>query len=238
MSKWLRAAALCALLGIAPAVAMAAGGFAFFSDTVNWSQTPPLYYTVIGGPPNTCGTLVTLRNGNWLFSANWICTDANGSVLKGPWYWSNTPGDQYDTNLRIAWNDGTSTNTLVHWWDKTCPTNARTSADGSPPSAWSGRATDTFYGAGFNSDWTHIYTTFKDTGTSLCWLPGHTAYDAACNSVDATHPVAGRPTLDWSNPQIPPVSAHVSGHSYQWKTCMTDGDTACGIYCISYNFTR
>lgn len=238
MSTRLRTAALCALLTLTPAAAMAGGGFAFLSDTINWSQTPPLYFTVVGGPPNTSGNLVTYRNGSLLVSPNWISTDANGNVTKGPWYWSNTPGDQYDTQLYIAWADGTKTNELTHWWDKTCPTNAFKSAAGAPPTAWTGRATDTQYGAGFHANWTRIYTTFKDTTTSLCWLPGHTAYDAACSAVDATHPTAGRPTLDWSYPAIPAVAAHVTGRSYEWTTCMTDGDTRCGDYCISYPFTR
>lgn len=237
MTRRLRSLAFSALLGFLPAAAMAAGGFAFLSDTINWSQTPPLNYTVVGGPPNMCGSLVTYRNGSWLVSPNWICTDGNGSVTKGPWYWTNTPGDQFDDDLYIAWNDGTRTNTVDHWWDKTCPTNARTSAGGAPPAALSGRATDTPYGAGFNVNWTRISTVFKDTTTSLCWLPGHTAYDAPCNSVDATTPVAGRPTMNWSHSAVPPASAHVTGHSYRWTTCMTDGDTLCGDYCIFYDFT-
>jgi hypothetical protein len=60
-------------------------GTAYFSNTINWSQTPDLYFTVIGAPPSVCGDLVTTRNGSLLVGQDWICTDANGNVTRGPW---------------------------------------------------------------------------------------------------------------------------------------------------------
>src|SRR5215210_2398665 len=72
MRERFQLAALCALLSLVPAVAGAAGGIAYVSDTINWSQTPPLYFSVAGAPPNTCGALVTVRNNQYIFSPGWI----------------------------------------------------------------------------------------------------------------------------------------------------------------------
>ncbi len=238
MRKRFQFAALCALLSLVPAVAGAAGGIAYVSDKINWSQTPPLYFSVAGAPPNMCGMLVTVRNGQYLFSPGWICTNASGTATKGPWTWANTPGDQKDWNAYIEWTDGTKTTTFEHYWDKTCPVISRTSANGAPPTAWSGSAIDNVHGAGFHPNWTRIYTIFEDRNTSLRWLPGHTGYDAASGTVDATFSGQYSTFGYWSNPQIPPAGAHVTGHTYAWTTCMTDGDALCSLSCLSYEFTR
>lgn len=237
--KRLRSAALYTLLSLVPAVAGAAGGTAYVSDTINWSQTPALYFSVAGGPPNTCGALVTTRNGQYIYSPGWICTNANGVATKGPWTWANTPGDQKDVNTHIEWTDGTETNSFDHYWDKTCPTHSRTSAGGTPPTTWRGTASDNVWGAGFHPNWTQFYTIFEDLTTGLRWLPGRTAYDAASGTVDATFSGHYRTSGTWENTQIPPPSAHVTGHTYAWTTCMTDGDALCSLSCLApYQFTK
>ena len=236
MKETFRLLALCAFL---PAAVHAAGGVAYVSDTINWSQTPDLYFSVAGAPPNTCGAFVSTRNGQYLFSPGWICTDANGNATKGPWTWAGTPGDQKDDNAYIQWTDGTKTNTFDHWWDKTCPVLNRANVTGAPPASWSGTASDNRYGAGFHPNWTRIYTVFEDRTTGLRWLPGQAGYDASSGEVDATFSGQYSTFGSWSNPQIPPSGAHVAGRTYAWTTCMTDGDVLCSPTCLApYVFTR
>ncbi len=231
---------LLAVLVLLPGAATAqTAGNAFFSSTINWSQTPALYYTVAGGPPNTCGALVSTRNGVPLRANGWLCTDANGSAIKGPWTWANTPGDQTDIDLRIEWPNGTSTVWRNHYWDKTCPTYGRTSPGGSPPTSFYGTGTDGQWGAGFNPNWTFVITIFEDTTltevfeTRTVWKPGLSGYtltdDYFSPDLWVYPSVTGIPghSLTWNSPQVPPPSAHTSGHKYRWYICVTDGDQRC-----------
>jgi hypothetical protein len=241
---------ISAVLVMLPAAAAAqTAGNAFFSNTVNWSQTPALYYSVAGGPPNTCGALASTRNGVPLRANGWLCTDANGNAIKGPWTWANTPGDQTDVDLRIEWPNGTSTVWRDHVWDKTCPTYRFTSPGGSPPAAWYGDASDSKWGAGFNSDWTFVFAIFEDTtlstpfGNRKVWKPGLSGYtlsgDYFLPKLFVFSSLTGIPGhhLTWSNPQVPPPSAHVPGHTYRWYICVTDGDDLCGsLSCPYYEF--
>lgn len=242
---------LLAGLALLPALATAqTAGNAYFSSPINWSQTPALYYSVAGGPPNTCGALVSTRNGVPLRANNWLCTDANGNATKGPWTWANTPGNQTDVDLRIEWPNGTSTVWRDHVWDKTCPTYRRTSPGGSPPTSWYGDAQDNQWGAGFNRDWTFVITVFEDTtlsswpSTQTVWKPGQSGYTLQDQyfwpDLWVTPTVTGIPghSLTWSNPQVPPASAHISGHKYRWYICVTDGDYQCASNdCTYYEFT-
>lgn len=87
-------------------------GTGFVSSHINFSQTPDLYFSVTGAPPNVCGALATIRNGACLYVPGWVCTDGNGQVTRGPWTWSGTPGDQTDRNIHFNWTNGTTTKGL------------------------------------------------------------------------------------------------------------------------------
>lgn len=91
-----------------------AGGTGSFNYAINWQATPPLYYTVTGGPANTCGDLYTFRNGSWLVGGGWLCTNASGNATKGPWTWAGTPSDQTDKPSYIRWPDGSQTSPANH----------------------------------------------------------------------------------------------------------------------------
>jgi hypothetical protein len=210
-------------------------GTAYLSAPVNWSTTGNLYFSVAGGPPNTCGDLVSIRNGSDLYSPGWLCTDASGNAMMGPWTWAGTPGNQTDTNLRIYWPNGDSTPPINHVWDKTCNTITRTSASGTPPSAFAGHADDSAWGAGFNTNWTEVGGYFMDQTSNTFWKPGLTSYSASFNSFYFVFPtVIGWPlpgetslSIGWSFPDVPPATAHVSGHHYEWAVGVTDGDGNC-----------
>ena len=229
-----------ALALLATGAAAQSNGNAYFSSSINWSQTPDLYYTVSGGPPNTCGALVTTRNGAPVRAENWFCTDANGGGTKGPWTWANTPADQTDTNLRIEWPDGTSTVWRDHVWDKTCPTIRRLSSDGSPPASLSGDAWDGQWGAGFGHGWSNVITFFEDVADWKFWIPGLSGYTRT-SPWPVTSTVNGIPGfyLTWSSNAVPPASAHQSGRTYRWWACVVDGDDRCAEdkYCATYTFT-
>lgn len=230
---------LAAFALLAMGAAAQSNGNAYFSSSINWSSTPDLYYTVSGGPPNTCGALVSTRNGVPLRAENWFCTDANGGGTKGPWTWANTPADQTDKNLRIEWPDGTSTVWRDHVWDKTCPT-IRILSGGSPPPSFHGDAWDGAWGAGFGHGWTNVWVYYQDTVTKLYWdegLPGYDSYGAYGFPTTKT----GIPgfNLTWNVIEMPPASAHQSGRVYRWYACVYDGDTACMVdsRCASHTFT-
>lgn len=231
---------LAGLILLTTAAAAQTNGNAYFSSPINWSSTPALYYTVSGGPPNTCGALVSTRNGVPLRADNWLCTDASGGATKGPWTWANTPGDQTDQNLRIEWPDGSSTVWRDHVWDKTCPTTRRLSAGGSPPTSLSGDATDGQWGAGFGFGWSNVLTFFEDVTLHTFWTPDRTGYNRT-SPWPVTTTVNGRPGfyLTWSSTAVAPASVHQAGHTYRWWACTVDGDDRCAAdsYCATYTFT-
>jgi hypothetical protein len=220
-------------------------GTAYFSASINWSTTGNLYFTVTGGPPNTCGDLYTIRNGQVVGAAGWLCTDANGNAFKGPWTWANTPGDQTDVDLRINWPGGDSTNLLTHIWDKTCPTIVVTSPTGTPPSTHSGRIDDGAWGAGLNQAWTEMAGYFRQVETNTFWRPGDTSYSrpypgpVAVAATTSGWPSPGQTDLsiDWSFSQIPPPSAHVSGYHYEWGVEAVDADRNCIPITTTRTFT-
>ncbi len=225
----------CSLLLVA-LPALGYQGTAFFSASINWSQTGNLYFTVAGGPPNTCGDLSSFRNHQNLYAAGWLCTDANGNAVKGPWTWAGTPGNQLDQGIKIIWPGGDSTQPINHIWDKTCPTLVATSPTGAPPSTFSGRADDGVFGAGFNQSWTQAAGAFIQVETNTFWRPGDTSYSRPIPGPLAVIPtLSGWPaspqfpdwSINWSFPQIPPASAHVPGYHYKWIVEMTDGDSRC-----------
>lgn len=214
-----------------------AGGTGSFNYAVNWAQTPSLYYTVTGGPANTCGDLYTFRNGSWLVGGGWLCTDASGNATKGPWTWAGTPSDQTDKPSYIRWPDTTQTSPANHVWDKTCATTYRTSPASSNaiPTSYYGNATDVQWGAGFDGNWTNGSTNFLDQTTSKYWTASSGTYSSTIpTSTPAT--LIGMPTynVSWQQYTRPAAGAHVSGHTYRWQTCVVDG--YCSL-CVSTTFT-
>lgn len=210
-------------------------GSASFNYTINYGGMPALYYTVTGGPPNTCGELNTYRNGSWLYGANWLCTDSAGNATKGPWTWANTPTDQTDEPAYIRWPDGSTTNNATHIWDKSCSNTFRTTAgavDGLSPLAYSGYATDAQWGAGFDFGGSGI-SVFQNLTTGKYWGPGLSGYTSTSSTylyVQASLSRVNRWRVNWTT-SFPPRSAHVSGNSYRWFTCVSDG--SCGV-CTGY----
>jgi hypothetical protein len=208
-------------------------GTAYLSSQINWSQTSDLYFTVVGGPPNTCGDFLSTRNGFSGYNSGSVCTDGSGNVTRGPWSWANTSADQTDTNIRIQWPNGTTTNfTTDHVWDKTCPTVHEVPFYGGYPFGLSGYATDDQWGAGFDNAWTRFTAIFFDDTTSRYWNPATGNYDSLSPVViqgeTTTLPSHG---INWffdpNRGEIPPAAAHVSSNHYTWTVFMTDGDIRC-----------
>jgi hypothetical protein len=202
-------------------------GTAYLSSQINWSQTSDLYFTVVGGPPNTCGNFLSTRNGFSGYNSGSVCTDGSGNVTRGPWSWANTAADQTDTNIRIQWPNGTTTNfTTDHVWDKTCPSIQIDPSITTPPTNLSGSASDNQYGAGFDDGWTAVKATFWDETMDRFWNPATGAYDSvSIILVSANVSTMPSHNITWSFPQIP--SSHTSGHRYSWVVDLYDGDNRC-----------
>jgi hypothetical protein len=220
--------------GLRPITAAAIVGYAQFNRLVNFQYSSPsnLYYTVTGGPPNTCGELNTYRNGSWLYGGNWLCTDASGNATKGPWTWAGTPSDQTDEPAYIRWPNGDTTNNAIHIWDKTCAQTYRTTPNGTPPTSWAGNASDAMWGAGFDFS-ASGQSTFQNLTTGLYWNPSTGTYSSSYKVVSATLTRFSRYFVNWTT-SFPSPGAHVSGHQYVWATCVSDGGCS---NCQPYNFT-
>jgi len=204
-------------------------GTAWFSQTVNYSGT--LDYYVSGGPASTCGELDTYRNGSWLYSPGWLCTDSTGYAHKGPWYWSSSPS-QTDEPAYIRWPNNDTTNNLTHVWDKQCATAYRDSPAGTPPTSYYGHATDVTWDAGFDFG-SNAFSIFQNTSTGLYWDPFTGAYTSStAKFVPATVSRVNRWYVSWST-SFPAVGTHSAGQSYYWFTCVDDGN--CGS-CASTSF--
>jgi hypothetical protein len=238
--------ALLLVFGTSPAWA---GGTASFNYPINWKQTPDLYFTVTGGPPSTCGALVTTRNGSLLVVQNYVCTNASGGVTMGPWTWANTASDQTDNPLYVRWPDGSTTNQITHIWDKLSPSLFLDPYSGTPPGSWSGSATDPQWGAGFSGSWgSRVETYFRNVTTNLYWTPTSGSYSVAphCNAVPPIRCIPpwvvgnlyGLPShsVSWDT-AFPPGSAHGSGNSYEWKTCVYDNYTQGQSSCVTVTFS-
>lgn len=215
-------------------------GSAYFSSAINWSQTGDLYFSVTGGPPSMCGDFLSTRNGSFYNSGS-VCTDANGNVTRGPWSWANTAADQTDTNVHIAWANGTTTYfTSDHVWDKTCPTISLTVA--SPLYGFNGSASDNQWGAGFDDGWTRVTASFYDQTAGRYYEPVNAYYDSMVE-VTFNGEITGMPskTINWkfdpSRFETPAQGIHISGHTYIWTVYLTDGDTRCSPVAYSASFT-
>ncbi len=199
------------------------GGLAQYSPEINWSGN--LSFNVTGAPASVCGDLHISRNfGTYTTTANWICTDASGNATAGPWSYASQSGDE-EAYAYIQWPGSLSTNTAHHIWDKTAPTTSITSAGGPPsPTSFHGSATDPNYGSGFNSGSASCYTYFYDSTTDDYWSSGG-SYLNAHFPVAVGCTLSGMPSrsVTWSSSSVPPGSAHISHHCYQWGVYVSDG---------------
>jgi hypothetical protein len=204
-----------------------------FSQNINYSGS--LTYTVSGCPANTYAELSTFRNGSWLFAANYLHTDGSGGATLGPWYWSNTASDQTDDPLyfRFTPSNDTTDNTW-HIWDKHPAVTYRDSAWGSPPTAYSGHATDDQWGAGFDFGGA-CFSDFQDQTTGLWWDPSSGAYNSGSYKyVNNTLTRTNRWYVQWTG-AFPSAGSHTTAHTYQWYTCCHDGNSG---FCTNNTFTK
>jgi len=227
-----------------PAASWAAGGTAQFIgavDGVNWGTNPNLSYSITGAPASVCGDLHTYRNGSWLVTTGWICTNASGNAAAGPWTWSGTPNDQTDDSLYVQWPDGSQTNPLHHVWDKHPYTISRTSPGGAPPSQWYGEGTDNTWGAGFDTRWSSIATRYHDIDAHAYWTPSAGAYNVSDTRPGGDYTLMGTFSgipgshAYWSmGTQVPSASVHSHGHHYEWQSCLSDPTTSVCVPIYSF----
>ena len=209
-----------ALLLQVSAASAAVCGDAYYNHAIDWPNTPALYYTVAGAPPNTCGDLWASRNGNaYIKGAGWICTDSNGNATKGPW--SSNPIDE-TADVYIDWGACTSP-VRRHIWDVT-PATVNITA--SYPNAFSGTATDAVWGAGFNASWTQCTVSYRDDLNVRWWNPYTGAYNSS-SPVSVPCTVNGMPSMSitWStsSSQRPAPGIHLGGGYYSWTVNIYDG---------------
>ena len=211
------------------------GGYAYFSngsDGVYDSRFTSYTYNVYSAPPNVCGTLRLVRNGNFEETGGWICTDAYGQATKGPWTGSK---DQTGQSIHIVWPNGTSTVGGDYKVD-----------DGSDPSIWitqygggtfSGSASDVPWGTGFNfGEWSFLKATFFDVSTGKYW-DGQGYNSPTFRDSDGTvSPPAGGFSINWSV-NAPPTNAHQPYDHYEWCVYSKDKFYNCSN-CVEFTGPR
>ena len=190
------------------------GGYAYFSNGAYDSKYSSYTYNVNSAPPNVCGTLYIIRNGNSEATPNWICTDSSGHATKGPWYGSTNQTGQF---ISIQWPNGTYTVGGDYKVDDGSEPNVwpnQTPGFGVPiPTSFDGTATDAQWGTGF-SWWTSISGTFRDVTTSQ-YYNGQGYSSATPVYIDGTFSPPTGFSISWSVPS-PPPSIHNSTHTYAW----------------------
>jgi len=196
-------------------------GDAYFNREINWSTSSAvLYYSVAGGPANTCGALWTNRNGaGWTMESScWLTTDGSGNATKGPWSASSQSADE---TAYVYIDYGTCMSPVRrHIWDIADPTTVITS----PPGAtyFSGTATDGSWGAGFSTAWNSTcLVKYYDSTDQVWWSP---------SGWNQTSPyVIGTTTsvnqfqnlnITWSASQVPTTQ---TSHCYTWYAQCWDG---------------
>lgn len=207
------------------------GGYAYFTNGVYDSRYSSYTYNVSGAPPNVCGELHIIRNGNWQATPNWICTNASGQATKGPWYGSTDQTGQY---IFIQWPDGTTTVGGDYKVDDGSDPNIwpnQTSGFGvSIPTSFNGGASDTQWGTGF-SWWTLIYGTFQNVTTSK-YYNGQGYVSDSVEYISGTFSPPTGFSISWSVPP-PPPSAHNSTDTYEW--CVHTNDLFYGLStCVDF----
>lgn len=208
----------------------ACGGTASFTNgPYDWVNST-FYYNVTGAPPNTCGTLYTVRNGSQLISPGWICTNSSGNATMGPYSGSS---NQTDTNIYIDWGGGCqTTGATFHISDASAPSIGISSYSGTN---FSGSASDTQWGTGFDfgpAGWSSIFATFQNLSTGK--FADHTGY----NNNSAVF-WGGSPSsffgfnFNWTVTP-PPSSHHSPTNSYRWCVQTSDLFYQSNIACVGF----
>lgn len=189
-----------------------------------------VYFTVDEGPPSTCGDLITYRNGSWITSYAWLCTDATGHGARGPWEITGSfPGaDQTDYSY-VMWPGGSSTTWASSIIDVTPPVVE------APMFTWTlgfhdyygGRVNDG-WGSGFSRGTCDVWVMYTDETTGLC-------LDTA--TLSNTGRWLSCPRWWWVptcvGTDLPVDDTRAS--SFRWATCTQDARTNCpsGHYCTA-----
>lgn len=203
-----------------------AGGYAYFSNGVYDSRFSSYTYNVYSAPPNVCGTLYIVRNGNPESTGGWICTNGSGQATKGPWTGST---NQTGQSIYIQWPNGTTTVGGDYKVD-----------DGSDPSIWSiqtpgigvaipnqfsGGGSDVQWGTGFNFapyGWSPLTGRFRQITNPNTPQEYSRYYDGSgyfstfeVYFPGTSTPPAGGYSINWAV-NSPPQSIHNSADTYEW----------------------
>lgn len=200
------------------------GGYAYFTNGVYDSRYTSYSYIVDGAPPNVCGELHIIRNGNTEVTPNWICTDSSGHASKGPWTGSK---DQTGQNIYIKWPNGTQTvggDYKVDDGSDPSILSNQTPGFGVPiPTSFNGSGSDVPWGTGFNFNLgppygSYLYATFRQiqANGSVKYYNGQGYIsDSEVKINGNASPPAGGFNISWSV-TAPPSSAHNSTDTYEW----------------------
>ena len=206
------------------------GGYAYFSNGVYDSRYTSYTYSVYSAPPNVCGTLSIVRNGNLEQTPGWICTDAYGQATKGPWTGSN---NQTGQSIHIIWPGSCSTVGGDYKVD-----------DGSDPSlsitqygsgSFSGTGSDVPWGTGFKfgyGGWSSITATFQDVSTNKYYDGQGYNSSSSVPFYPTVSPPAGGFSINWAV-TAPPPTAHQPYDTYQWCVYSNDKFYHCSK-CVSF----
>lgn len=184
------------------------GGYAYFSNGVYDCPNDSYYYEVYCGPPNTCGTLNIVRNGNSESTPGWICTDAYGYARKpsSTTTWTVST-DQTGTSIYIDWGGGLTTEGADYKVDDDSAPGIDITTCNS--TVISGPASDTQWGSGFNfgfGGWSRCFATFQQSYWPFKYWDGtgynsYTPVEFDCS----VSPSGGGYSINWSI--VPPPSA-------------------------------
>ncbi len=194
------------------------GGFAVFSNGTYDCAGSTYTYRVSLAPPDTWGSLYIKRNNIDEYTYHWAKTDANGSFSKS---WTVST-DQTGKNIYIEWDDGTRTTPRDKVDDMTPPTINIDPIIGIP-TTFSGTASDKKWGSGFNTSWTTVPVTFRNTTTGKYWNGSCYCSPTPPSPVLKASFVISSDgySLTWSIP-APPASAHVPFNTYKWTPVTND----------------
>lgn len=211
------------------------GGYAYFTNGVFDSRFTSYKYKVTGAPPNVCGTLHIVRNGNAETTPGWMCTDASGNGERGPW-----PGSTNQTgqSIYIEWPNGSTTvgddYKVDDGSDPTIWAN-QTPGVGVPiPTQFNGGASDVQWGSGFNfgfDGWSSITGTFQNLTTSKYYNGQGYISDGPVFVFGSSAPAAGGYSISWAVTP-PPLSVHNSTDTYEW--CVSSNDYFYGCFVCLY----
>lgn len=174
-------------------------GTAYFTDGLLNCPSTSYAYEVFNGPPNSCGELHIVRNGQQQVTGCWLVTDGNGYAFKGPWTVST---DQTGTSIYIQWPNGCTTTGDDYKIDDASPPSIDIDSCGS--SVIEGSASDAQWGVGFNSS--SVYASFRQTYSPFYYWNG-SGYNSPSEWFFSCSisPFFGGYNINWSI--VPPPSA-------------------------------